>query len=185
MSLIHDPRWYPHSHRFLQHIPPEMQDWLFDQGSLTARIVAACCGAFRVEVLSQGWQRPLANEARRLGIKQQHYAWVRQVRLFCGDTPWVFARTVIPRTTLSGAQRHLAGLGAKPLGAVLFADPGMTRDPLEVARLLAPHYFHAAAVQGLANAPDLIWGRRSVFYLQQKPLLVNEIFLPALKYANV
>ena len=26
---------------------------------------------------------------------------------------------------------------------------------------------------------QLLWGRRSVFYLQQKPLLVSEVFLPA------
>ena len=184
-SLIHDPQWYTHSHRFLHHIPAEMQEWLFDEGSLTARIIAACDGPFRVEVVSQGWQRPFANEAKRLGIKQYQCALVRQVRLYCGDTPWVFARTVIPLKTLSGPQRQLAGLGSKSLGTMLFADPGMTRDSMEVARLCAPHYFYLNATQGLTTLPAFIWGRRSVFYLNRKPLLVNEIFLPGMKYGNV
>ena len=184
-SLVHDPQWYTHPHRFLHNIPLEMQDWLFDEGSLTSRIIAACDGPFRVEVVSQGWQRPFANEAKRLGIKQYHRAWVRQVRLYCGDTPWVFARTVIPLKTLTGPQRHLACLGNKPLGAILFADPGMSRDSIEVAKLKAPHYFHTNAIQGLSTVPDLIWGRRSVFYLNKKSLLVNEIFLPGIKCCNV
>ena len=184
-NLIHDPQWYTHSHRFLHHIPVAMQDWLFDEGSLTARIIEACDGPFRVEVISQGWQRPFANEAKRLGIQQYHCALVRQVRLYCGDTPWVFARTVIPLTTLTGPERHLAFLGNKPLGAVLFADPGMKRDRIEVARLQAPHYFYTSAIHGLTTVPDSIWGRRSVFYLNHKPLLVNEIFLPGLKCCNV
>jgi chorismate-pyruvate lyase len=29
--------------------------------------------------------------------------------------------------------------------------------------------------------PEAIWGRRSVFYLAHKPLLVNEIFLPGIE----
>ena len=146
-SLIHDPQWYTHSHRFLHQIPMKMQGWLFDEGSLTARIIAACDGPFRVEVVSQGWQRPCANEAKRLGIKQYHRAWVRQVRLYCGDTPWVFARTVIPLKTLTGPQRHLACLGNKPLGAILFADPGMTRDRIEVAWLESQLYFYNNAIK--------------------------------------
>jgi chorismate--pyruvate lyase len=88
-------------------------------------------------------------------------------------------------STLSGPQRHLANLGNKPLGAVLFADPHMQRDRIEVARLQAPHYFYLNAVQGLASVPDFIWGRRSVFYLNRKPLLVNEIFLPDMECCNV
>mgnify|MGYP000483327604 CR=1 FL=1 len=184
-SLIHDPQWYTHAHRFLHHIPREVQDWLFDEGSLTARIIAACNGPFRVEIVSQGWQRPFANEAKRLGMTQPQRAWVRQVHLYCGDTPWVFARTVVPRKTLTGAQRQLVGLGSKSLGTVLFSDPGMTRDSMEVARLCAPHYFYRNATQGLTHLPTSVWGRRSVFYLKHKPLLVNEIFLPAMKYNTV
>ena len=169
----------------MHHISLQMQDWLFDEGSLTARIVAACDGPFRVEIVSQGWQCPFANEAKRLGIKQHHRAWIRQVRLCCGDTPWIFARTVIPLKTLTGPQRHLLRLGNKSLGTVLFAAPGMARDGIEVARLHAPHYFYLNATHGLATLPEFIWGRRSVFYLNRKPLLVNEIFLPGMKCCNV
>jgi chorismate--pyruvate lyase len=90
----------------------------------------------------------------------------------------VFARTVIPVRTLRGRQRRLARLGTRPLGAALFADPHLKRGEVEIARL-APGdgIYEHAAVQGAA---DGVWGRRSVFTLKGKPLLVSEFFLPAL-----
>ena len=38
-------------------------------------------------------------------------AIVREVELLCGETPWVFARTLIPATSLRGPARRLAMLG--------------------------------------------------------------------------
>ena len=51
---------------------------------------------------------------------------------------------------------------------------------LEVAELLARHVLFSRAVQQLERAPDSLWGRRRLFYMDEKPLLVNEIFLPEL-----
>ena len=39
---------------------------------------------------------------------------------------------------------------------------------------------YRCATQCLDAPPDFVWGRRSVFYLHKKPLLVNEIFLPSI-----
>jgi chorismate--pyruvate lyase len=90
----------------------------------------------------------------------------------------VFARTVIPRDTLVGSNRRLTRLKTRPLGAVLFADPGMERGPVEIARLTPCDRLFPAATRRLASAPEAIWGRRSLFTLAGKPLLVSEIFLP-------
>lgn len=159
---------------------PAISSWLFDNGSLTRRLQQVC-GRFRVEVVTQGWQRPLLNERRRLDLPSRRLALVRQVYLYCDDQPCVFARTIIPHQTLSGAERHLAVLGNRPLGAILFADPRMHREPMEFVHLQGGERLFEAAVQRLANPPQAIWGRRSVFYLATKPLLVNEIFLPAIE----
>ncbi|MDZ7803672.1 chorismate--pyruvate lyase family protein [Thiohalophilus sp.] len=178
------------AHRFCQPVwrrreqlltPPPIADWLFDTGSLTRRLQQACAGHFRVELVDQHWARPQLNERRRLGMSARHLALIRQVYLYCDDTPCVFARTIIPRPTLSGAERHLAVLGNRPLGAVLFADPRMHREPMEFTRLQAGERLFGAAVQRLDAVPAVIWGRRSLFYLAAKPLLVNEIFLPAIE----
>ncbi len=156
---------------------PALRDWLLDTGSLTRRVRHACAGRFSVRVESQGWGRPRLDEYLALGLRWGRIALIREVHLLCDERPWVFARTIIPVTTLRGRQRRLAHLGDRPLGAVLFADPHMQRGPVEVACIRPDSALFAAAVQGLKRRPAEIWGRRSVFRLGGKPLLVSEIFL--------
>lgn len=157
-----------------------MLPWLFDAASLTQRLRQACQGRFQVRVVGQGHARPLRDERITLGMRDHEYGLVRMVYLLCNGQPWVFARTVIPLRTLSGAQRRLGCLGTRPLGEVLFADHSMRRSEVEVARIIPGHKVFEIASDGLAKKPQEIWGRRSVFYLQDKPLLVSEIFLPGL-----
>lgn len=152
--------------------------WLLDPGSLTQRLRCACAGIFRVRVLDQGWARPSRDEAAALRLRQSVWAWTREVQLLCNEQPWVFARTVIPARTLKGRGRRLTALGTKPLGAVLFADPGVQRGPVEIARIVAGQSLHQRAFAGFAEPPKVIWGRRSVFRIDRDPLLVLELFLP-------
>lgn len=186
---VYEPVWRVRSHMFAQQVPAALTDWLFDPGSLTRRLQAVCnnvpdsgsSSGFWVEVLEQSWQRPMLNEAVRLGISAERMALVREVFLYCNAQPVVFARTVIPAQTLTGPQRHLACLGSRPLGAILFADPNMHRDEVEVACIRSGQRIFARATAQLQQNPDAIWGRRSVFYLDNKPLLVNEVFLPSIQ----
>jgi chorismate--pyruvate lyase len=66
------------------------------------------------------------------------------------------------------------------LGAVLFADPSMRREEVEVACIRPGQYAFDVATSRLDSPPGCIWGRRSVFFLEREPLLVSEVFLPAL-----
>jgi len=133
-----------------------------------------------VQLLEQCWARPMRNESLALGVRRWNYGLVRQVKLLCGNQPWVFARTVIPHSTFRGKQRRLAHLGNKPLGAMLFADTSMRRGELEIASIVPGQRLFDLATSDLKKKPEMIWGRRSVFYLSGKPLLVSEIFLPGL-----
>ncbi len=161
-------------------IPDGVGDWLQDPGSLTARLKNTCPGHFRVRLLRQEWERPLYSETRVLGMRRGEVAFIREVELLCDETPWVFARTVIPARSLRGPARHLTLLGTRPLGEVLFADPRTRRGPMEIARLSPRHPLFAAATAEWAETPHEIWGRRTLFHLSGVPLLVNEIFLPSI-----
>jgi chorismate--pyruvate lyase len=154
--------------------------WLSDTGSLTARVISACPGQFRVRVLWQGWGRPLESERRALGLKRDGVALIREVELQCDDEAWVFARTVIPASSLQGEARRLTLLGSRPLGAVLFADPGTRRGRMEVARIDRRHALFQGACGHWQTRPTELWGRRTLFCYRGKPLLVNEIFLPGI-----
>ena len=58
---------------------------------------------------------------------------------------------------------------------MLFSDPNIQSDALEVAEIKKGQRMYRCATQCLENPPSLVWGRRSVFHLHKKPLLVNEI----------
>lgn len=179
LRLRREPKWAPARQCLRSAVPLSVWNWLVDASSLTRRLQLMCDRQFNVRVLQQAWGRPLASERRVLGIKFGERTVIREVRLMCGDQAWVFARTVIPVRSLRGAQRRLAHLGSKPLGAALFADPYMHRGEVEVARISPKEKLFARAV-GSAPYSEAIWGRRSVFWSQGKSLLVSEIFLPAL-----
>jgi len=159
-----------------------LSDWLLDRESLTLRLQQLCPGkssrGFRVRVLSQTRELPRLDETQVLGMQPREMAVIRQVLLMCGRQPWIYARTVIPVTSLRGKLQRLTSLGTRPLGGVLFADPGMHRGVVELAEILPGQALFAAATVHLRQQPGVIWGRRSVFRLSGKPLLVSEIFLP-------
>ncbi len=181
-SHVFEPVWRTRDMLLNQSVPTEIFPWLFDQGSLTRRIISHCDTQFRVELLSLKWQRPMLNEAMRLGVHAESYALIREVLLYCGEQPWVYARSVLPNSTLTGKRRILGKLGNRPLGEILFSDPTIKRDALEVAEIQQHQRMFDPATQSLNKKPDSVWARRSVFYLHKKPLLVNEVFLPALFY---
>ena len=164
-------------------VPEHFRPWLLDASSLTQRLIDVCAGGFRVQVLAQSWTRPLMEEQHRLGLRHGTRALVREVQLLCNERPWVYARTVLPRTTLTGRERRLAHLGSRPLGAALFADPTLQRDEVEIVQLAPGQTLFEVATHNLAPAPSQIWGRRSVFRIAGKPLLVSEIFLPGIPEA--
>jgi chorismate--pyruvate lyase len=175
-----EPVWHSCERLRRQALPDAWRDWLLDHSSLTRRLQSTCGDGFRVEVLSQGIEPPMLSEARALGRPPRETALIRQVRLICNDTPWVFARTVVPLPSLHGELKRLSVLGTKPLGAVLFTDPQMVRTPVEVARITPRHRLYRMCDQHTRDGHPSLWGRRSVFTLYGNPLLVSEFFLPEL-----
>ena len=169
-------RWFQRRQLFSKKVPQSIQSWLFDPASLTARLKNKCGGEFRVELLSQSMRKPGLDELIALGMNKDAKALVREVRLCCGDVGWVYARTVIPFSTITGAQRIYGNLGTRPLGAMLFADRTMRREGVMVTALSGDAL---PELLGL-GASNKIWGRRSVFRVGGKPLLVSEYFLPEL-----
>jgi chorismate--pyruvate lyase len=151
--------------------------WLRMPGSLTHALVRAC-PAFNVVRLSQAVGHAHGDEAGLLRLPPRRLAMIREVLLRCGDTPLVFAHSVIPREGLRGPWVGLIGLGNRPLGAALFSDPRIRRHRLEFRRLDRRHPLYRKACVHLDQAPDRLWARRSMFSLDARNILVTEVFLP-------
>lgn len=152
--------------RVEQHWPRPAQIWqqcLLAPGSLTHRLQALSGGTFKVRVLDEGWVQGSAQTISIFGKrKSEQVMWSRRV-LLCGrGQPWVAAHSLIPFSSVEGSLRQLVRLRERPLGGFLFRHPQLRRDEPELVRM-SDH-----------------WGRRSVFHLQGKSLLVAEFFLPDL-----
>ncbi|MGH1484696.1 MAG: chorismate--pyruvate lyase family protein [Cellvibrionaceae bacterium] len=189
------PKWQATSFQHNQ-LPKHLSAWLLDQGSLTQKLVERSQGRLRVKVLQQRIQAARLSEYKALAqpvhskrssakptskpiaFNTRRWAVVREVVLYGNDVPWVYARTIIPLLTLKGSLRRLHYLGNKPLGGALFADPSMRRQGLELAEITTQDLPPNA--QSLHASKGSIWGRRSLFFLKNKPLLVCEVFLEKL-----
>lgn len=144
----------------------QLQGWLREPGSLTARCESAC-REFRISLLSYRC------EARR-GKR-----WIREVLLECDGRPVVFAQSELLAAPRGRLLRWLAGLGSRSLGSLLFSFPGFGRGEIEYCRLDVCHPLFRRAVQasGLQGCREL-WARRSRHWLAGQSVLVTEVFLP-------
>lgn len=149
-------------------------NWLQHQGSLTARLRAHCGGHLSVEILDQYWGCARLDETQALDIPLRSRVLIREVVLKGHGQPWVWARSILPEGSLTGSLRCLRTLNDQPLGGWLFKQHSLERGPVKI-RGFQPD--DPTLPPSLAIDQPL-WGRRSVFRVQSKPLLVAEVFLP-------
>jgi chorismate--pyruvate lyase len=166
-------RWHDFNQLFHRRAPQSLLPWLLAEGSLTRLLIKASAGDFRVQRIAQGWGRPTLSEARLLGLPPGQRALIREVVLWGRGEPWVYGRSILPASTLSGDLRRLRRLQNSSLGALLFSYPQLRRAPFQLA-LVAGN-----TLPGPAHGEEPLWGRRSRFELQQRTLIVSEVFLPA------
>lgn len=142
-----------------------LRGWLLDEGSLTRQLVDFSENQFRVKLISECWETLSSNILlSQFGpLRQSHKFWSRKVILLGKEEEWVAAHTLIPEYSLLGPLQQVLNLKSKPLGEYLFSHPELIRGEMDFTPL-----------QGQG------WGRRSLFYLYRKPIMVAEFFLPAL-----
>ena len=145
---------------------PYLKNWLLDTGSLTERI-QSLCHQFSLVLLGQSSTELHDNEKHLLLSNNNATHEVREVLLCGNNTPWVFARSVIPQSLIND---ELANLGDEPLGKRLFNDSRFCRSNFELCCLSAQMFGYETNQQ--------LWGRRSVFSLGLDRMIVAEVFLP-------
>ena len=137
--------------------------WLLEPGSLTQRL-RQHLPPVQVRPVFEGLQAAHAMENWVLGLEQSHAnrAWVREVELLGAGQPRLWARTVIPHWSAHNPWAQVQTLGQQPLGELLFVWPDIVRGPLHIAHT------------------PMGWARYCVYHRHQAPLLLAEVFLPAL-----
>jgi len=142
-----------HDIDYFDDIPEKALFWIRDDQSLTQKLKKRYPD-FRVEVDKQEKLEIYKHEINLLGNEGNFI--VREVFLYGDNQPVVFARSIIPINTITDS---IMEIGNKPLGEILFTDPNILREPIEV------------------TFQNDIWGRRSVFVMNNSRILVSEFFL--------
>jgi chorismate--pyruvate lyase len=158
----------------LDRAPRDLHPWLAEPGLLTSRVRRACAGETRFSLLRVERSTLDRDHARRMGVADAGCV-LREIEFACGDTRWIFAQSVFPDSTV-GRHPWLAELGNVALGESLFGRPEVSREPLEYREIAADDRL-AVAAGGLEQP---VWARRAVYRLSEAPILVQEVFLPAL-----
>ena len=142
-----------HNIDYFHDIPEKGLFWSRDDQSLTQKLKKRYQD-FKVEVYKQEELEIYKHEINQLGNEVNFI--VREVYLYGDNQPVVFARSVIPKNTKTDS---IMKIGNKPLGEILFTDPNILREPIEI------------------TFQNNIWGRRSVFVMNKSRILVSEFFL--------
>ena len=144
----------------------QLKNWLLDTGSLTER-VQSLSEHFSLELIGQRTQTPHDNELALLHGNGNTSYQAREI-LLCGNhQPWVFARSIIPQAFVDS---ELSDLGREPLGKRLFNDTRFTRSQFQLCIVQASQF----GIEG----NQTLWGRRSLFTLDNYSMIVAEVFLP-------
>ncbi len=170
-----EPLWQENRIGTRHQLPKPVQSWTYESGSLTQRLRAVYGEKVAVNVLFQDWRVPFLTERQLLHLHEQRLCLVREVLLHAENKPLILARTIIPAATIKIAS-SLAHLGTRPLGEVIFSYPKLERIAMDVT-LINP----AAWTQDTLAVADIqqpIWGRRTVYAIKHRQMLVSEFFLP-------
>ncbi|QWD77459.1 chorismate lyase [Polynucleobacter sp. MWH-Svant-W18] len=162
--------------------PRQWQAWLSDTGSLTQKIEKAIGQKLEVQVLRDCPQTLNSDESRYFHFRIRRCR-VREVLLCANGIPLVMAHSVIPTFSSSGSNHAVLRLGKKPLGAVLFAKTrkhSKAKPPRDIARLDKNSALWKRCFKNHPKITSPLWARRTLYRLKGHPILVNEIFLPAL-----
>ncbi len=158
-------------------VPAVLLPWLAEPGLLTARVRAEGGTAARLRLLRLE-PAPLDPAiAERLAVDDEA-CLLREIEFTCDTRRWVFAQTVLPLSTVR-AHPWLRELGDRGLGESLSTVADVRREPLEYLELPGGHPLaRAASPEDPVAGP--LWARRAAYRLGGHPILVQEVFLPAL-----
>lgn len=176
-SAAQSIQWLPAERLGQLSVDAHVRPWLIGKGLLTLRLKAVCGERFELRLVDQ-WTG-LLGAGHQLALRCRDNAGLfRDVEMSNGRSVWVFAQTIMPDSTLC-AHPWLAELGDSALGETLSDLSGIERSSYEYAWLPVEDAVAARALRDAEVKPAGLWARRFRLSLRGAPLLIQELFLPA------
>jgi chorismate--pyruvate lyase len=171
-------QWHPAERLGQMNMESNLRRWLIGKDLVTVRMKAVCGERFALRVVDQ-WSGQLGAEHKAALRCADGDALFRDAEMSASEQLWVFERTILPDSTLS-VHPWLAELGDAALGETLGDLSGVERSFYEYAYLPAGEPVTARALRDAEEKPAGLWARRSRLTLRGAPLLIQELFLPAM-----
>ncbi|RTZ13799.1 chorismate lyase [Vibrio aquaticus] len=137
--------------------------WLLEQGSLS-RLLESYCQSLNVDLIHNKVVKAEKLNDQEIALLAKESCLLRKVVLKGDGEAWVLGRTLIPHSSLQDQQFDLTQQGEIPLGLTVFSANNVKRDALQVSLVEV-------------NDQQLL-ARRSRLWMNHKPMLVAELFLP-------
>jgi chorismate--pyruvate lyase len=135
--------------------------WLSESGPITNRIKLS--QEFELELLNDEIDEISKEEELFLNSVSKTFR-VRRVILLGNNTPVVYAKSVIPSSTIENGLSSLGKIGNAPLGDILFTPGVFTKLEMVCASFLS-------------KEKNIYWGRKIKYSVNSEPISVMEIFL--------
>ena len=143
---------------------PDAKKCLLEQGSLS-RLLTSYCHTLSVDLLHNELISEDKLNRQEIALLTQEACLLRKVILKGDGEPWVLGRTLIPCSSMQDQPYNLAQQGDTPLGVTVFNAANVKRDALQLGSIEV-------------NGQQLM-ARRSRLWMNHKPMLVSELFLPS------
>lgn len=135
--------------------------WLSESGPITNRIKLS--QKFELELLNDEIDEISKEEELFLNSVSETFR-VRRVILLGNNTPVVYAKSVIPSSTIENGLSSLGKIGNAPLGDILFTPGVFTKLEMVCASFLS-------------KEKNIYWGRKIKYSVNSEPISVMEVFL--------
>ncbi|HHW7507903.1 TPA: chorismate--pyruvate lyase family protein [Mannheimia haemolytica] len=135
------------------------QEWLLHEGSLTQKLLEVATN-FNVEVVQEKW---IAKNSEKTTACNED-VWSREVLLKDGEKNWIFAQTLVPKSTIETIAQNVLELGNQPIGLWLFSQ-NPTRTKL-----------------AWTKTKNGLFARRGVYEIRGYSLEIRELFLETFPY---
>ena len=160
MKLKQISSWDSYQSVMLQITNDEIKSWLLEEGPITKRIKSN--KEFKLKLIQDEVSAVDESEKQFINYNSTNIR-VREVLLFGDEIPMVFARTIIPISTIEEGLADLGTLGNKPLGDILFEKDVFLKEDVLYASFM--------------NEDKLFWGRKRKYSVKGYPFSVMEVFL--------
>ncbi len=139
------------------------KQWLLEQGSLSV-LLEAHCRDLKVDLVHNKIVKSERLNEQEIALLSHESCLLRKVVLSGDGVPWVLGRTLIPQSSMQDQKHDLTQQGEIPLGFTVFSADKVERDALQVG--------------WVELEQERLLARRSRLWMNHKPMLVAELFLP-------